>query len=77
MGTVRLMRGAIWLGAVGALIAGVVVSAAVGFPQLALTHAQTAPVRAPDFRLPRLGGGTVSLSQFKGKPVILLFWAPW
>jgi len=36
-----------------------------------------APVRAPDFRLPLLGGGTVGLAAYKGKPVILLFWAPW
>jgi cytochrome oxidase Cu insertion factor (SCO1/SenC/PrrC family) len=74
---VHSMRGAIWLGVVGGLVAGVVASAAVEFPQPALAQVQAAPVRAPDFRLPRLGGGTVSLSQFTGKPVILLFWAPW
>jgi hypothetical protein len=42
-----------------------------------ISAAQAAPVRAPDFRLPLLGGGTVSLAAFKGKPAILLFWAPW
>ena len=40
-------------------------------------RAQAASVRAPDFRLPLLGGGTTGLSAYKGKPVILLFWAPW
>ena len=43
----------------------------------AMNAAQAAPVRAPDFRLPLLGDGTVSLAAFKGKPAILLFWAPW
>jgi thiol-disulfide isomerase/thioredoxin len=34
--------------------------------------------RAPDFRLTRLNGkGKVSFSQFKGKPVLLNFWASW
>ena len=29
---------------------------------------------APDFTLPRDGGGTVSLSEFKGKSVVLFFY---
>jgi len=29
---------------------------------------------APDFTLPRDGGGTVSLADFKGKPVVLYFY---
>jgi peroxiredoxin len=32
---------------------------------------------AVDFTLPRLGGGEVNLSDFKGKPVFLDFWATW
>ena len=70
MGMVLSMRAMIWLGAIGALVAGVVTSAAVG-------PVQSAPVRAPDFHLTLLGGGAVSLSTFKGKPLVLLFWAPW
>lgn len=31
-------------------------------------------VEAPDFTLPRDGGGTVSLSSFRGKPVVLFFY---
>ncbi len=33
--------------------------------------------RAPDFTLPSLDGNTVSLSQFKGKAVVLNFWSMW
>lgn len=32
---------------------------------------------APDFTLPLVSGGTVSLHNFKGKPVVLNFWASW
>jgi peroxiredoxin len=32
---------------------------------------------APDFSLPSLGGKKVSLSDFKGKAVLLNFWATW
>ncbi len=32
---------------------------------------------APDFTLPDLSGKQVSLSSFKGKPVLINFWATW
>mgnify|MGYP001562535468 CR=1 FL=1 len=33
---------------------------------------------APDFTLQKLGGGTISLSEFRGKkPVVVDFWASW
>ena len=32
---------------------------------------------APDARLPKLGGGEASLADFKGKPVVVNFWASW
>ncbi len=33
---------------------------------------------APDFTLEKLGGGTISLAEFKGKkPVVIDFWASW
>jgi thiol-disulfide isomerase/thioredoxin len=30
-----------------------------------------------DFTLPRLGGGEVTLSEFRGRPILLDFWATW
>lgn len=33
--------------------------------------------RAPDFSLPDLDGRIVTLSQFRGRPVLLFFWATW
>ena len=35
------------------------------------------PQEAPDFELPSLGGGRVRLSRFRGRPVVLNFWATW
>jgi peroxiredoxin len=32
---------------------------------------------APDFALPRLGGGEVALSALRGKAVLVNFWATW
>ena len=32
---------------------------------------------APDFRLPTLDGGSFQLSDQRGKPVVLNFWATW
>jgi cytochrome c biogenesis protein CcmG, thiol:disulfide interchange protein DsbE len=32
---------------------------------------------APDKRLPKLGGGEASLADFKGKPIVVNFWASW
>jgi peroxiredoxin len=32
---------------------------------------------APDFQLPNLEGQSISLSDFRGKPVLVNFWASW
>jgi len=39
--------------------------------------AQTLGSPAPDFTLKTLAGGTASLSDYKGRPVFLNFWASW
>lgn len=40
--------------------------------------ASGASQRAPDFTATKLGGGTISLSDYRGKkPVVLDFWASW
>lgn len=31
----------------------------------------------PDFRLKTLAGGTVSLTEYRGRPLLLNFWATW
>ena len=40
-------------------------------------QAREAPRSAPDFMLPNLAGETVRLSQFRGRPVFINFWATW
>jgi thiol-disulfide isomerase/thioredoxin len=35
------------------------------------------PVNAPNFRLEKLGGGKISLKAFRGKIILLNFFAPW
>jgi thiol-disulfide isomerase/thioredoxin len=35
------------------------------------------PVEAPSFELPSINGKMVNLSQFKGKVVLISFWATW
>ncbi|MBI3495533.1 TlpA family protein disulfide reductase [Candidatus Berkelbacteria bacterium] len=47
--------------------------------QGAASAAATAtPQLAPDFTAQKLGGGTISLAQYRGKkPVVLDFWATW
>ena len=41
------------------------------------THHLSHPYPAPDFELPNLNGGQVDLSDFRGKAVLLNFWATW
>ncbi|MDD5305228.1 MAG: TlpA disulfide reductase family protein, partial [Elusimicrobia bacterium] len=44
---------------------------------LAACGAPAGSRQAPDFVLPDLAGKTVSLASFRGKPVLVNFWATW
>ena len=33
--------------------------------------------RAPSFEAPRMDGSTLKLSDYRGKPTVLVFWASW
>jgi peroxiredoxin len=46
---------------------------AIGRAQASVGQGQ----RAPEFSLPSLQGGTVALSSFRGKVVLIDFWAQW
>lgn len=46
-------------------------------PPADLPVAPVPAAAAPDFSLPTLDGQSVSLSQFRGKPVLINFWATW
>lgn len=41
------------------------------------THHPSHPYQAPEFELPDLSGKQVHLSDFRGKAVVLNFWASW
>lgn len=70
-----------------AAFALLLVFAALGYSLLAPKYSQredpssssswTVKVAAPDFTVQDANGNNVSLSNFKGKPVVLNFWASW
>ena len=69
-----------WLGkvALGLFAALLVIAIGLQVWQEKSNRAATAPgVQAPDFRITRLEGGEVSLSELKGKIVLVDFWATW
>lgn len=66
-------RAAALIALTGALALNIIAAAAPGAPRAE----GAVPGQAPDFRLPLLSGGTISLADFRGRPLILLFWAPW
>jgi peroxiredoxin len=70
MNASRLAR---WLLAVGLLAAAAWMFAA--------SESVAPPIEtgaaAPEFRLPRLGGGEIALQGLRGKVVLLNFWATW
>lgn len=73
----RVIRWATWL-----FVAGVVWTFLSRVPIDSMAQAGPPPnpregFSAPDFTLDLLGGGTVALSDLRGKPVVLNVWATW
>jgi thiol-disulfide isomerase/thioredoxin len=60
-----------------ALLLGAVAFISLGVLLLALTRPRVEEGFAPDFSARTLGGGQVSLSDYKGQVVMLNFWATW
>jgi len=72
IGTVIVLGGA-WI----IISRGLRPDAVPGSQSAALDAAPVAGHPAPDFTLPTLSGETLSLSDFKGRPVLINFWATW
>ena len=59
-----------------ALISSAALAAAPEFAELGIMPYEP-PKPAPAFALPDLDGKTVRLEDFKGKALLLFFWATW
>jgi cytochrome oxidase Cu insertion factor (SCO1/SenC/PrrC family) len=62
-----------------AAAAALLATAAVAAPDFAALKVQPyePPKAAPEFSLPDLDGKTVRLEDFRGKTLLLFFWATW
>jgi cytochrome oxidase Cu insertion factor (SCO1/SenC/PrrC family) len=58
------------------LLAGAASGAADDFTTLGLQRYEPRKP-APDFSLPDVGGRTLALADYRGKVVLLFFWATW
>ena len=70
-------RGLAVLGAL--LVTGLALAAPAASPDFAALDFQAyePPTPAPGFSLPDLAGRTRNLAEFRGKVVLLFFWATW
>lgn len=69
----------LWLLPVLALLVGIGYASIRRQQPETITRALARGVRppAPEFRLPRFDGGTLALSELRGKYVVVNFWASW
>ena len=67
------------IGIIGLALALLTVGGAGAAPDLASFQVQPyePPKPAPTFSLPSIDGRTVRLEDFRGKVVLLFFWATW
>ncbi len=70
------MRRLIATAATLALLAGTAAAAQPDWASLDLA-AYAPPKAAPEFALPDLAGKTRTLAEFRGKALLLFFWATW
>lgn len=78
----KFIIGGVALVAIGLLsfgrISGTTPPSAFTPPEHGAPSSVAAAALAPDFTLQKLDGGTIALSEFKGKkPVVVDFWASW
>lgn len=75
----RWSRRAAVAGVIVVAVAAAYVASTTSLDTLALgsTAAPGVGVSAPSFTLPAAGGGTIALDSFRGKPVVVNFWATW
>ena len=75
----RILKILIVILLVAVLVVGILVvrQTTVSRQEVPVTAAETRTDLAPDFTLYDIDGNTFKLSDFRGKPVVLNFWASW
>ncbi len=76
-GRIRLRKRTLYIVLVVTVLAISVIVAVVLFPHWRDSQQNVVASQAPDFTLAGLDGTEVSLSQFRGQPVLINFWASW
>ena len=74
------MRAVLWGALLVGCLAGAAAAAGADDIDRHLRDLQLVPLpgaRPPDFSLPKVGGGTVSLAEHRGRVVLVYFWATW
>jgi cytochrome oxidase Cu insertion factor (SCO1/SenC/PrrC family) len=74
---VRLAAGGVIAAALWATVAAAQPAAAPAAWEKMGVQAYESPKPAPAFALPALDGRTVRLEDYRGKAVLLFFWATW
>ena len=74
---VRLAAGCVIAAALWATVAAAQPAAAPAAWEKMGVQAYESPKPAPAFALPALDGRTVRLEDYRGKAVLLFFWATW